>query len=494
MSAQRRLGNKDLAWCVGVAAFAALPTLGHQPLSWNEAVTLGAAQRSPSELWALLRHTDAPLGLYYLIIHVWLMMLSWIGIGADAFWLRLPSALAAVAAVALVAAIVSRTFDRRVALVAATVLAVHPMLTFYAQDARPYALVTLSFVAATAALIGALQRPSAVRMAAYVGLATTTIYLHLFSMYGFVAHLYLIVRLTMPGQRRRWVMAASALGAAIAPIAILATSQQAEVGWIPHPTPRIVASVVVNVFGGVTLVAAALALGLAALHERGFRRPDSRVTFLLFVALTPVLILVALDLVVPDLVARYALISVPAFATLIALAAVRTPSRVGRGLVIAVVSIALITTAVQQSRPFKYENYQQAADVMGDSAVPGSTVMFLPISTRAGFQPYRHLEPDLAGVSDAAAARPIADTDQIGGTDQPREHPDAAFRPLPGDLRPWSKHHASRPRSAWRHGCGPTGGAEGLPDCPRSTIGRPIPDRAGTQKAGRHLAFEGYFL
>ena len=88
--------RQTIAGCAALSALATLPTLARQPLSWNEAVTLGAAQRSPSELWALLKHTDAPLGLYYLIIHGWLVALGWLGIGATAFWLRLPSALAAI--------------------------------------------------------------------------------------------------------------------------------------------------------------------------------------------------------------------------------------------------------------------------------------------------------------------------------------------------------------------------------------------------------------
>jgi hypothetical protein len=83
------------------------------------------------------------------------------------------------------------------------------------------------------------------------------------------------------------------------------------------------------------------------------------------------------------------------------------------------IAIAAITTGVQQAQPFKYENYRQAADVMGDVAVPGSTVMFLPISTRAGFEPYRHLEPDLGRVNDAALRGSISQVDRIGGADQP---------------------------------------------------------------------------
>jgi mannosyltransferase len=148
-----------IGWCAALAAAATLPTLGRQPLSWNEAVTLNAARRSPGQLWTLLQHTDAPLGLYYTLMHAWLTVLGWLGVGATSYVLRLPSALADIACVVIVVVVVSRAFDRATAILAGTILAVHPMMTFYAQDARPYALVVLSFVAST----GVLTRPFGAR-------------------------------------------------------------------------------------------------------------------------------------------------------------------------------------------------------------------------------------------------------------------------------------------------------------------------------------------
>jgi mannosyltransferase len=419
IAAVRRLAAQPVWWCIGLAAAATLPTLGRQPLSWNEAVTLSAAQRSPADLWALLHQTDAPLGLYYFIIHGWLVGLGWIGIGASSFWLRLPSALADIACVATVVVVLTRCFSRRVAAVAGVVLALHPMMTFYAQDARPYALVTFSFVASTAALIKALQRPSALRLVVYGVLATLTLYLHLFAAFGLIAHAYAVYRFGRPGQRRRWLIVVAAVAAAVLPLVLLARTEQGEVGWIPHPTPRIVLSVVANIFGGAGLVLAMLVLGAAAVLARGDSFRDPRLAFLLLMATTPVLVLVGLDFVAPDLVARYALICVPAAATLIALAAARSSRPTGAVFVATVIAIAAITTGVQQAQPFKYENYRQAADVMGDAAVPGSTVMFLPISTRAGFEPYRHLEPDLGRIDDAALDGPVNRVDRIGGADQP---------------------------------------------------------------------------
>ena len=383
---RRVLSQQPVWWCIALAAAATLPTLGQQPLSWNEAVTLSAAQRSPTDLWALLRQTDAPLGLYYFMVHSWLDGLNLLGFSATAFWLRLPSALADIGSVAVVVLLLTRCFDRRIAAVAGIILAVHPMMTFYAQDARPYALLTLAFVGSTAILVAALRRPSAGYLIGYSLLAVITLYLHLFAAFGFIGHAFLIWRLARPGERRRWLAVGAAVTIAVVPLALLAQTEHSEVGWIPHPTPRILFSVVANIFGGAALVLAMLVLGATAMMARQPRPRlrDPRVTFLLLMAAAPVVLLVTLDFISPDLVARYALICVPATAALVALAALHPSRRTGPILAIVVIAVAAITTGVQQAQPFKYENYRQAADVMGDTAVPGSTVMFFRSALEPG--------------------------------------------------------------------------------------------------------------
>ena len=90
-------------------------------------------------------------------------------------------------------------------------------------------------------------------------------YLHLFAAFGFVGHAFLIWRLARPGQRRRWLLVGAAVTIAVVPLALLARTEHSEVGWIPHPTPRILFSVVANIFGGAALVLAMLVLGATAL-------------------------------------------------------------------------------------------------------------------------------------------------------------------------------------------------------------------------------------
>ena len=417
------------AVAMSVCAATTLIGIGRQPLSWDEAVTLEAAQRRPAQLIAMLHHTDAPLGLYYAGMHVWVRLGDQGGIGRSAGWLRLPSALAAIAAVGILVTLVAGWFDRRTALLSGLLLAVHPLLTFYGQDARPYTLVTCAFLAATWLLRRALARPDIGRLAAYTVVSIVALYLHFFVVYAFAAHVVLVAR--RQTSVRRWLVVGATLATAVTPLVLLARHQSGEISWIGRPSASQLLAVVEHVMGGPWLGALLLALVAVALAGHPRRTP---VIALAVWAVFPLTALVAVDLLVlPDLVARYALVSIPAVVTLAVRAARRGRGPLGSVVVALVLALAVVATWGQHSQPFKYENYRAADDTMGDLAGPGDGVMFLPASMRAGFDVYRHLEPDLANVRDLALApggTPTA-TDLIGGQDEPADRIATLFAAAP---------------------------------------------------------------
>jgi mannosyltransferase len=417
------------AVAMAVAAATTLVGIGRQPLSWDEAVTLEAAQRRPAELIDMLHHTDAPLGLYYAGMHVWVGLGDRTGIGSSAGWLRLPSALAAIAAVGILVTLVAGWFDRRTALLSGLLLAVHPLLTFYGQDARPYTLVTCAFLAATWLLRRALLRPDVGRLAAYTLVSIVALYLHFFVVYAFAAHVVLVARRRIAV--RRWLVVGATLAVAVTPLVLVARHQSGEISWIGRPSASQVLAVVEHVMGGSWLGALLLAMAGLALARHPRRSP----VFALGIwAIFPLAALIAVDLfVLPDLVARYALVSIPALVTLAVLAVRRSRGPLGSVVVALVLALAVVATWGQHSQPFKYENYRAADDTMGDLAGPGDGVMFLPASMRAGFDIYRHLEPDLTNVHDLALAPggSPTETDLIGGQDQPADRIASLFAGAP---------------------------------------------------------------
>ena len=404
-----------------LAAGLTLPTLGRQALSWDEAVSASSAQRSLPHLGQMLTHTDAPLGFYYLLLHGWVSFGQALGVSGDnAWWLRLPSAAAAIAAAGLLVRLVARFFGPGTALIAGLLFAAHPMVTYYAQDARPYTLATLGLLVSTALLLRALQNPSGLTLSGYALASVVTLYLHLFAIFAFAGHAYLIVTRGRP--RWRWGLVAAVIGGAIAPLVIVAHGQTAELGWIPRPSVANVGSVLTHLAGGIPFTVVVLtALGWLVAIRRIHLTSTARV--LLCTTLFPPAALVIADFATPDLVARYALVAIPAGVTLLALAAVRSRSRVVALLVAVAGLCALGATTVQLTHSYKYENYRAAADTMGDLAKPGSSVVFLPISGREGYDIYDHLEPDLRNISDVTLrprSSPAA-TAHIGGLDLPAD-------------------------------------------------------------------------
>ena len=421
MSRDASAAHRDpRTWVVtGLAIASTTTVLGRQPLSWDEAVTLSAARRSPAHLYGLLGHTDAPLGLYYAGMHTWLALTSWLGLPTTEWVARLPSAAGIVASVFALMMLMRPWFGPSTALLAGAVFAVFPLATFYAQDARPYALVTGAFLASTLALRRALEHDAMRWYAIYSVLVTTTLYLHLFAIYAVLTQALLIASRV---QLRRWAVALGAALLSAVPLLALAAGQSGEVGWLPAESPLTVLSAVVRIAGSAALVAVAAVVAVTLLVRRAGRlRMNRPMAFLLAWAVAPTAMLIVVGLAVPDLVARYALVSGPAIVGLLAVAIVRVGGSRGRVLAATAFVTALATTITQQAQPYKYEDYRSAADAVADHARTGDVVLFLPASVRLGFDAYPPTGTDDHPVIDIALAPGGAPVhaDQIAGIDRP---------------------------------------------------------------------------
>ncbi len=420
-----------VGWSTAAAAVSCLAGLGYQPLSWDEAVTANAAARSLPALWRLVSHTDAPLATYYLAMHGWMLALTGLDVRPTEGWLRLPSALAGIGAVALAALLATRWFGPRVGLLAGLLLAVHPLFVFYAHDARPYTLVTLCVLVCTLALGRALARPTGWRLALYGGSCVLVVYVHLFAVFVLAAHALVV---GWRGTARwRFATVGAAVAVVAAPLLWLTLHQSGEIGWVPRPDLAGTASFLIRVAGAPTLL---LAVALAALlawsrwfPRAGHRRdnPAGREPgpvpprfLLLGWALLPPAALLALSFAQPALVPRYALVAVPGVVIMVAAATARLDGR--RALLAGAVTvlIGVGVTVVQQSQPYKYENFRAAADTVTDSAHAGDGLIFLPASFRVGYDEYLRPDghdPTPALATDVAVRSPLrwAHDDVIGG-------------------------------------------------------------------------------
>lgn len=232
MSAVRRItASPHLAALAGIVLLGAalrFSTLGLQSYRYDEAVTVGRVLH-PS-LFATLSevpHSESTPPLYYLMAWAWSRPF-----GSGEVWMRSLSALAGTASiVAVYLGAVALPLPRRAGLIAAAAVAVSPVLIWFSQDARAYALVflltALSFLFFARARRGGARRDLA-WWATFSALAIAT---HYFA--GFVVAAEALLLLL--GRNRRGAAVATlavlAVAAALVPIA-LRQAGNAHAGWI----------------------------------------------------------------------------------------------------------------------------------------------------------------------------------------------------------------------------------------------------------------------
>jgi mannosyltransferase len=153
-----------LTWALPAAAAAVLCLAGiGVPMLWrDELATWSAASRTLPQLWTMVHHIDAVLGVYYLALHLWMAVF-----GDSATSMRLPSAIAMTGAAAVVALTGRRLAGAGAGLAGGLMFALIPSVSRYGQEARPYALAAFFAALATLLLLRAVERPSWQRWGSY---------------------------------------------------------------------------------------------------------------------------------------------------------------------------------------------------------------------------------------------------------------------------------------------------------------------------------------
>ena len=131
--------TRALLALTALAAALRLPTLGSQSLWLDEVLTARLAEGSLGDLIHRVAEQEANPPLFYLLEWGWTRLA-----GTSEFALRLPSALFGIALVPVAWAIGRRLGGERAATALAALVAVHPLLVYYSQEARGYAAVALA--------------------------------------------------------------------------------------------------------------------------------------------------------------------------------------------------------------------------------------------------------------------------------------------------------------------------------------------------------------
>ena len=123
---------------MALAAIARFATLDEQSFWYDEAVTVGLLKMDFGDMLDRIPDSESTPPLYYTVAWLWAKVF-----GTGEVGLRSLSALCGTAFIPVVYAIGVRAAGIRVGLVAAALAALNPVLVWYSQEARAYALLGL---------------------------------------------------------------------------------------------------------------------------------------------------------------------------------------------------------------------------------------------------------------------------------------------------------------------------------------------------------------
>ncbi|HEX9967000.1 MAG TPA: glycosyltransferase family 39 protein [Solirubrobacterales bacterium] len=212
-------GRSRTFWIVaGLTVLAAglrFATLGLQAYHHDEIVTASRVLRS--DFWHAMEavgFSESAPPLYYMLAWLWTQVT-----GTGEYGLRSLSALAGVATVPVAYLIGAELRDRRAGIAAAALVAVNPMLLWYSQEARAYALLALLTSLSALYFLRALDRDDRgdpVRWGLFSGLALAT---HYFAVFPVLAEAVWLLR-KRGREALRGLLVLAAFGLALAPLAI----------------------------------------------------------------------------------------------------------------------------------------------------------------------------------------------------------------------------------------------------------------------------------
>lgn len=296
-----------------LAAALRLYGLGAQSLWFDEAASVRIVRQDFGQMLSSIREDERIPPLHYLILH------AWVRVFGHAEWsVRLPSALAGIAAVWVLYLLAKRLFGVVPALVAALLLAVAPFQIQYSQEARSYSLMLLLSLVSSLLFVRLLNadKPKARLDAAYVLVSAAALYSHLYALFTLLAETIAYAVEWLRSKKplfgtRRWVVAQIGIVALSLPWLPIAIEWARSVGsgfWVAPMTMHDLLTTYAAYAGG--SVIALLLLALTALGVFTQRRNWRGLSLMLALATLPVVVPVVVSILTkPTFTPRYGIVA-----------------------------------------------------------------------------------------------------------------------------------------------------------------------------------------
>jgi mannosyltransferase len=393
------------------------------PSLWrDEAYTKDAIARPVGQIITMLGHMDAVHGAYYLLMHVVAAV-----IGTSATALRFPSLCAMVVATAFTAAIGRRAaalaqpahpagpgrlnVPALTGFLSGMVFATAPFMTFYAQMARSYAIVTMFATIASYLLLRACPDGRWRWWSAYAVAAALTGLFNLFGLLILAAHGVTLLLTDTNGRKGRgrgrwigrvplrWLAACAAALIVLGPLLRVAGGQQEQIAWLTRPNFKTIDRLVHDFAGSKELVvpfALLVLVGLIAACLADNWRPLNPPAIALPWLVVPPFLLIAVSYVKPVYYERYVEFCLPALAILVGAGLVgivrlasAAPVRRLRvtWLPVAVAALVVLGLAAMLVGPqgairqtaARPDNLRLASAIVAANEQPGDVVFYIPL-------------------------------------------------------------------------------------------------------------------
>jgi mannosyltransferase len=388
---------------VAVALVTALYGLGDKSFWLDETFSVSVARSSWSEIWTMITQHEANMGMYYALLHVWLIF----GEGEAA--VRALSVVFAVATVVVLFGLVRELFGVREATLASLLLATNALFVEHAQNARGYTLATFLTVGATYLFVRACAGSSKRWWLAYAVVAAVAVYAHFYA--GFVVAAHVAAIPFLPSRPRLRVVASAygVFAALMTPLAFfVVTRDQGQIDWIGPPTGTGLFDALFTLAGGrsaylltsegllglltygaLCAAALAVALGPRRLGARG-ALAAWKYRFWAAAVFVPIIVSFVISFAKPVFVARYFIVLTPALATL---AAIGWAAMRHRRLAVATLMLIFIASLLNLSRlsndgSFDTEDWRGAVDYVYERNRSDDAIVFFEPYVRIAFDHY----------------------------------------------------------------------------------------------------------
>lgn len=223
----RSRAGVGLLLLTGVGAALRFSTLDQQSYWYDEAVTVSLVEGSFADLLPGIVDSESTPPLYYVLGWAWAQLF-----GSEEVYLRALSAFVGTLVVPVAFAAGRVVATMRVGLAAAALAAVSPVLIWYSQEARAYALLALLGGASFVLFALALSDPSRGRLAAWAIVSALALATHYFAVFVVLAEAALLLRRYPRLGRLRWALGGvAAVAVALLPLAAL-QARHRRLGWV----------------------------------------------------------------------------------------------------------------------------------------------------------------------------------------------------------------------------------------------------------------------